>query len=120
MRALIIEDDRDIAAYLKVLLEEDGFEVSSANSGGEGLEKARAEIPDLLLLDINLPTVDGFEICRILKGNEATGKIVIIAVSSKEKFSDYEKMAEAGADAFVGKPVDKEELFKKINLYLKR
>ena len=117
MKALIIEDDRDLAAYLKVLLEEEDFEVQTAYSGGEGLRLAREEVPDLLLLDINLPTVDGFEICRILKSNDKTKKITIIAVSSREKFSDYADMAEAGASAFVGKPVDKEELFSKINKY---
>jgi len=120
MKALIIEDDQDLALYLKVLLEEEGFEVKTAHSGGSGLEIAREEVPDLLLLDINLPTVDGFEICRILKGNEKTEDITIIAVSSREKFSDYADMAEAGASAFVGKPVDKEELLLKINRHLKK
>ena len=120
MKALIIEDDQDLALYLKVILEEEGFEVKTAHSGGAGLEIAREEVPDLLLLDINLPTVDGFEICRILKGNEKTEDITIIAVSSLEKFSDYTKMADAGAAAFVGKPVDKEELLIKINKHLKK
>jgi len=118
MKALIIEDDRDLASYLKVLLEEEGFEVQTSHSGGEGLSLAREEVPDLLLLDINLPTVDGFEICRLLKGNEETAGITIIAVSSREKFSDYVDMADAGAAAFVGKPVDKGELLNKVRKHL--
>lgn len=115
---LVIDDDEDIVRYLQFLLEEAGYNVSAAYKGGEGLESAKRNCPDLILLDINLPTLGGFQLCRELKSNDKTKHIPVIMVSAQEKMSDYVRAAQEGAVAYVGKPIHKEELLTKIRKHL--
>ncbi len=115
---LVIDDDEDIVRYQQFLLEEAGYEVIFTLKGDEGLEHARNHLPDMILLDINLSPLGGFQICRELKANPKTKHIPIIMVSGHEKMTDYVRAAQEGAVAYVGKPIHKEELLTKIRKHL--
>ena len=114
-RILLIEDDADMVEAVKLRLEANNYEVLIARDGPEGLEMARTENPDLIILDIMLPKMDGFNVCRMLKFDEKFKKIIIIILSAKVQKSDIERGTEVGADAYVTKPFKSEELLAKIN-----
>jgi len=95
-KILIIEDEKDIVELLSFNLTREGFDVISANTGEEGLQKAEKEIPDLILLDIMLPGLNGIDVCRSLKGNEQTLHIPIIMLTARNedkarRFSSWRK-----------------------------
>ncbi|MDI6732068.1 MAG: response regulator [Candidatus Margulisbacteria bacterium] len=113
-RILVIEDDKDMASAIKLRLEANSFEVITAEDGIEGLEKARTENPDLIILDIMLPKVDGFKVCRMLKFDEKFNKLIIIILSAKVQKADIDRGKEVGADAYITKPFKSEELLAKI------
>ena len=119
-RVLVIEDDKDMANAIKMRLEANNFEVLLAENGLEGLEKARTEKPELIILDIMLPKMDGFKVCRMLKYDEKFKKVIIIILSAKVQKSDIEKGKEVGADAYITKPFKAEELLAKIGELLKK
>jgi len=114
-RILVIEDDKDMSSAIKMRLEANHFEVLTAEDGFEGLAKARSEKPDLIILDIMLPKIDGFNVCRMLKFDEKYKNLIIIILSAKVQQSDIEKGKEVGADAYITKPFKAEELLAKIN-----
>jgi len=87
-KILIIEDDRDIVEMLKYNLKDQGYETISALDGNEGLKLAKKEQPDLIILDIMLPFIDGFEVCRTLKKDQMTANIPIIILSAKSQETD--------------------------------
>ena len=109
-QALIVDDSATERAILINCLQEIGIEVLTATSGEEALEKIANTHPDLILLDVMLPGRSGFEICRELKGSEATNKIPIILCSNKGTDMDKFWGKKQGADAYIPKPVDQEEL----------
>ena len=112
--ALIVEDSATERAILTGCLEEIGINVSIATSGEEALEKIAVEIPDLIVLDVVLPGRSGFEICRELKGAENTNKIPIILCSTKGTDMDKFWGKKQGADAYIPKPVNQEELVRTV------
>ena len=112
--ALIVEDSATERAILIGCLEEIGINVSIATSGEEALEKIAVEIPDLIVLDVVLPGRSGFEICRELKGSESTNKIPIILCSTKGTDMDKFWGKKQGADAYIPKPVNQEELVRTV------
>lgn len=114
-RILLIEDDADMVEAVKLRLEANNYEVLISRDGPEGLKKARSENPDLIILDIMLPKMDGFNVCRMLKFDEKYKNIIIIILSAKVQKSDIERGKEVGADAYVTKPFKSEELLAKIN-----
>ncbi|MFC1571391.1 response regulator transcription factor [Candidatus Margulisiibacteriota bacterium] len=118
-RILLIEDDRDMVAAIRLRLEANHFEVLVAHNGTDGLNLARAENPDLIILDIMLPKLDGFSVCRMLKFDEKYKNLVIIILSAKVQKSDIARGKEVGADAYITKPFKAEELLAKINELLK-
>lgn len=118
-RILIVDDERDLVDLLKARLEAQGFEVVTAYDGQEGLEKAKEEKPDLILLDVMMPKMDGYQVCRFLKFDEAFKQIPIIMLTARGQEQDQKKGMEVGADAYVIKPFDKEDLLKKIQACLK-
>lgn len=109
-RILIIEDEEGIIEALRLRLEANNYEVISAADGAEGLNKARSEKPDLIILDILLPKLDGYKVARMLKFDEKFSTIPIIMVTAKVQQSDIAKGKEAGADAYITKPFKAEEL----------
>jgi DNA-binding response OmpR family regulator len=112
---LLVDDDPVILKLLQVNFEMEGFHVSTANDGVEGLEKARAERPDIVLLDIMMPRMDGLEVTRALKGDPETKDIPIILLSAKAQASDIQAGKDIGADDYLTKPFDPLELLDRVN-----
>ena len=109
-RLLIVEDDIDIANMLKIFFNGFQYEVDVALRGAEALEKTRQNLPHLIVLDIMLPDIDGFEVCRILRTNIRTSHVPIIFLTQKDERSDKLQGLELGADDYITKPFDIEEL----------
>jgi DNA-binding response OmpR family regulator len=109
-RLLVVEDDHDIGTMLKIYFEAKGFEVSHATNGSDALEKTRQGMPNLIILDIMLPDIDGYEVCRILRTHTRTSHIPVIFLTQKDERSDKLQGLELGADDYVTKPFDIEEL----------
>jgi PleD family two-component response regulator len=109
-RLLIVEDDVDISNMLKIYFSGLGYEVDTAMRGSEALEKTRQVLPHLIILDIMLPDIDGYEVCRTLRTNTRTSHIPVIFLTQKDERSDRLQGLELGADDYITKPFDIEEL----------
>ncbi|MEW6716088.1 MAG: response regulator [Chloroflexota bacterium] len=109
-RILIVEDDIDIANMLKLYFDEEGYEVDLAYRRESVLNKTRQNMPHLILLDIMLPDIDGYEVCRTLRTNNRTRHIPVIFLTQKDERSDKLQGLELGADDYLTKPFDIEEL----------
>lgn len=118
MRILIIDDDKDLAELLKVRLEVLGYIVSIANSGRIGLGKARVEKPDLILLDVMLPDLDGYSILRELRKDNDTKDIPILMLTAKEEDKVGDLFYFQKVSGFVQKPFEEKELLYKIKIAL--
>ena len=116
-KALVIEDDGNIAELLRLYLEKDGFSVSRAADGGEGLEMFRAFDPDIVLLDIMLPVMDGWSILREIRRASRTP---VIMLTAKGETPDKVSGLEMGADDYVTKPFDVKELLARIHAVMRR
>ncbi len=110
----IADDELDFVSTLKSRLEFEGFVVATAADGKEALQRIPREKPDLILLDIMMPAMNGYQVCRELKGNADTRSIPILMLTAKSQESDKFWGKEAGADDYVTKPFDMEELIEKI------
>lgn len=113
-KILIIEDDKDIARGIAEWLELKNFSVVSTNNGKSGIKEARSHDCSLILLDIKLPGINGFEVCKILKQDSKTAQIPIIIFTSLDSVDDVEAAFEAGANDYLTKPFEFERLFMKI------
>ncbi len=109
-RLLITEDDVDISNMLKIYFSGLGYDVDTAMRGSEALEKTRQVLPHLIVLDIMLPDIDGYEVCRTLRTNTRTSHIPVIFLTQKDERSDRLQGLELGADDYITKPFDIEEL----------
>jgi PleD family two-component response regulator len=109
-RLLIVEDDFDISNMLRIYFTGQQYEVDIAPRGSDALEKTRTNLPHLIVLDIMLPDIDGFEVCRILRTNTRTSHVPIIFLTQKDERSDKLQGLELGADDYITKPFDIEEL----------
>ena len=117
-RILVIEDHEENRRIVRDLLTHAGYEMIEALTGEEGVAAADRERPDLILMDIQLPGLDGYEATRRIKGNPALRHIPIIAVTSYALSGDDRKALEAGCDAYVTKPFSPRALLAKIREYL--
>jgi two-component system cell cycle response regulator DivK len=115
---LVIEDHEDNRRILRDLLSSSGYEVIEATTGEEGVSSAETHRPDLILMDIDLPGIDGYEATRRIKANPGLRQIPIIAVTSYGMSGDDVKAFEAGCDAYVSKPYSPRELLVKIRAHL--
>lgn len=118
-RILIVDDEEDILNVLRFRLEANNYEVLSASNGQEGLNKARSMKPDLIILDLMLPKLDGYKICRILKFDESYKAIPIIIFTASAQKKDEELGMEMGADAYIAKPFESKILLEKMKELLK-
>jgi DNA-binding response OmpR family regulator len=115
-KILLIDDDVKILKLVEIRLKAYGFEVVSAASGTQGLEKAKSEGPDVILLDIMMPDMDGYEVMEKLKKDEDTKAIPVIMLTAKREIDDIVKsMSGYGAVGYISKPFSAPELLKKIN-----
>ncbi len=118
-KILIVDDSRLIAHVAKTMLTKRGHEVILAQDGKAGLEAAKSEQPDIILLDLIMPIMDGYEVCEHLKEDDSTKEIPIIMVTSKAETADKVKGLEMGALDYVAKPFDEGELIARVNIHLR-
>ncbi len=119
-RILIVEDERGLVQSLTWYFNREGYETHSANEGNEGLRKAQTLIPDVVLLDIMLPGLDGLSICRELRAGDRTKLIPIILITAKSEETDQLVGYNMGADDYVTKPFSNKVLLQKIKVLLRR
>ena len=105
-KILLVEDQEENRDMLSRRLRKRGYEVSIAVDGAEGVEKARTEAPDLILMDMSLPVMDGWEATRTLKADRGTRAIPVVALTAHAMSTDREKALEAGCDAYETKPIE--------------
>ena len=113
-RLLIVEDDIDIGEMLKIYFETHGFEASIAEDGETAIKFCRANLPNLVLLDVNLPDMDGYAVCRQLRQSPRTRHLPIIFGTQRNRKDDRVQGLKLGADDFITKPFDMEELFLRV------
>jgi CheY-like chemotaxis protein len=114
MRVLLVEDHEEIWDFLSRRLTRRGYEVTVATDGQAGVDRARADKPDVMLLDMNLPVLDGWSAARMLKAEPATAGIPIIALTAHAMSGDREKALAAGCDDYHPKPIDFSRLLAQI------
>ena len=117
-RILVIEDQEDNRAILRDLLTSAGFSVLEAVNGAEGVAKAKSELPDLILMDIQMPVMDGYEATRRIKADAATASIPIIAVTSYALSGDEVRARAAGCNGYVAKPFSPRQLLGQVRGFL--
>ena len=115
---LLVEDNEDNRIVYSTILRHFGYRVTEALNGEEGIAKARSEKPDLILMDISIPIIDGWEATQVLKHDPETNKIPIIALTAHAMSGDIEKARSAGCDDYLAKPLDERLLFEKLNYWL--
>ena len=113
-RILVIEDQEDLRGILRDLLTGSGYEMLEAPDGQAGVDKARAEKPDLILMDIQMPVMDGYEATRRIKADPVLKSIPVIAVTSYALSGDEDKARSAGCDGYVAKPFSPRQMLAKV------
>jgi len=113
-KILVVEDDPASLRLTQYLLEHKGYEVITAQNGLEGLKKARGEAPDLVMLDVMLPGIDGFDICYHLRAEPKTAKLPIIMLSAKAREVDRDAGIKVGVDAYITKPASPADILSKV------
>lgn len=118
-KILVVEDEPHISKLVKFILEKNGFEVLQAFVGQEGIEMAKSKKPDLVILDVMMPNMDGFEVAKRLTRMKETKDVPIIMLSSAAQFKDKMMGIESGAVDYITKPFDNDELIAKVKEYIK-
>jgi len=118
-RILVVDDEVDLVETVRFSLELEGYDVLVAYNGEEALNQARKENPDLILLDLMLPKLDGYKVCRLLKFDERYKHIPILMLTAKIQEKDKVTGMETGANEYITKPFEMDELMKKVKNYLR-
>lgn len=113
-RILVVDDEQDIVKMVGLRLKANGYEVLSANDGQQGLETAQKEKPDLIILDVMMPKMDGYKVCGLLKKDSRFAKTPIIMFTAKAQDKDKDLGREVGANAYLTKPFDPPALIAKV------
>ncbi|MEX0887661.1 MAG: response regulator transcription factor [Phycisphaeraceae bacterium] len=119
-RVLIVEDEQDLLHLLQYNLAREGYAVTTAESGEQGLRLARADPPELVLLDLMLPGMDGLEVCRALKSRQSTQGVVIVMLTARGEEADIVRGLELGADDYITKPFSPRVLLARLRAVLRR
>lgn len=119
-RILIIEDEEDILELIRVNLERDGYVVMGADTGEKGLDTARNDMPDLVILDLMLPGIDGLDVCRLLKNDSRTAQIPVVMLTARGEEADIVTGLEIGAHDYIVKPFSTRVLVARIRSILRR
>ncbi len=117
-KILIVEDDENSLYLAKFILEKEGYEVIEARDGLEALDKTSKETPDLILMDMQLPKLDGYEATRRIKADEKLSKIPIVALTAYAMKGNQEKTFEAGCSGYIKKPIDTATFVEEVKKYL--
>jgi two-component system cell cycle response regulator DivK len=118
-KILVVDDNQDSRELVVKVLKNKGYEMIEAVDGEEAVEKAVAEMPDLILLDISIPKLNGYEVARILKGKEEFKGIPIVALTAHAMKGDRMKALEAGCEGYISKPINVRELPAQVKSFLK-
>jgi CheY-like chemotaxis protein len=118
MKKILIVEDNELNLDLLVQLLEDDYELVTTDNGAAGVEMAQQERPDLILMDMSLPVMDGWEATRRLKADDEIMHIPVIALTAHAMSSDEEKALAAGCDGYLAKPLDEDLLFEKLDQFL--
>ena len=118
-RILVVEDEAELVKAIQIRLEQAGYEAMVAYDGQEGLKKAHKDKPDLIILDLMLPKMDGYWVCDLLKHDKRYNSIPIIIFTARAQESDIKMGQEVGADAYITKPFEYQVLLDKIKELLK-
>ncbi len=119
-KILVVDDEKELSALVSLHMKMAGFEVLTANSGEKALELSREETPDLIILDLMLPKIDGWQVCEQLRQDAATKDIPVIMLTARTQIEDKLKGFEAGADDYVTKPFSPRELVARVKRVLAR
>ena len=119
-KILVVDDEIQLITMVQMRLEANGYEVITANDGQEGLEKARSENPDLIMMDVMMPKMDGYKVCGLLKNDTRYSKTPVILFTARAQQDDREIGEEVGADAYITKPFEPPVLLAKIEELLKK
>ncbi|MFH0828223.1 MAG: response regulator [Candidatus Omnitrophota bacterium] len=119
-KILLVDDEPDIVSVTVMRLEASGYEVITAEDGSSGYELAKSEKPDLIILDLMLPLMDGYQVCRLLKFDAQYKDIPIIMLTAKSQQEDKEWGEKAGADLYMTKPYEAKELLEKIRQLMEK
>ena len=117
---LVVDDSPTAIMWHRLMLEDEGYEVLTAADGAEGVEVARKQLPSLVLLDVIMPRMNGFEACRALRDDERTRDIPVLMITTRSEMQNVLKGYESGANEYITKPVDRSELVTKVRSYLDR
>ena len=109
-KILIVDDEPDLLRLIAYALQIEGYQIVTASTGMEGLRKVQSENPDLAILDLMLPDINGVEICKQLRSQPETADLPIMVLSARVQVADKVRALQAGADEYVSKPVDSDEL----------
>lgn len=115
---LLVDDDVHNQRIFETVLRHAGFVVRQAASGEEALREARAHLPDLILMDLSIPVIDGWECTRLLKADEATRHIIILALTAHAMRGDQERALAAGCDGYMAKPISPKKLVEEVRARL--
>jgi twitching motility two-component system response regulator PilH len=118
-KILVVEDNRTYQEMIANLLKENGLEVSTANDGVEAMESIKGSLPDLVVLDVVMPRMNGYEVCREIKANPQTQNVKVVMVSTKDQEFDRHWANKQGADAYITKPFKPQELVATIKQQLR-
>lgn len=118
-RILLVDDEKDMVFAVKMQLEAENFEVLTAADGQEALDKTHRDKPDLIILDVMLPKIDGYKVCRMLKFDKKYKNIPIIVLTARVQETDKKVGYEVGADVYLTKPFEPKVLIEHINQLLK-
>jgi CheY-like chemotaxis protein len=119
-RILVVEDDMDNLELVCFLLEQAGFEILQARDGRKGLDLAFSQHPDMVLMDLSIPEIDGWKVARQLKDTPETQNILIVALTGHTAPGDRKKALEAGCDGYITKPLDIPEFVEAVTGYLSK
>ncbi len=117
-RILLVDDELDVLELVKNRLEANDYQVSTANDGEEALHKAKVEKPDLIVLDVMMPVINGYEVCARLKQDKELCQIPVLILTAKIKYADKRIAETCGADGYIPKPYSSEILLDEINKFL--
>lgn len=117
-KILLVDDEKNILTTISLLLENEGYDVKPVIDGVKAMDAAHEFEPDLILLDVKIPKMNGFLVCEALKDDEKTEDIPIIFISAKAEEEDIKKGLDLGAEDYIVKPIDPDDLLKRISKYL--